>query len=584
MPFPRRSHPVLLELDLTDAMTEAQPSDPLLRPLTWNRATLRGVVRGLRLAREDPHVLGLIARTGGGNRPLAQAQELRAAILEFRAAGKPAITWAETYGELGLGTVAYYLATAFDEIWLQPSGDVGITGIAAEATFLRDALARAGLRPQFEARHEYKNAPNIFTEQAYTATHREATHRIVSSALDQIVTGIAQARGLTPEVVRGLVDRAPLSGAEAGEAKLVDHLGYRDEAYAAARAKFAKPAKLSYLGRYVANRATIDNARRAVRRDKRMVALVDAHGAIKLGRSGPGLLGAGVGADTLNAALRAAIADENVRAVVLRVDSPGGSYVASDSIWRTTQLARKAGKPLIVSMGNLAASGGYYVSMAADRIVAQPGTLTGSIGVFGGKIVTAGLLDRLGVGHDAIAEGEHARFTSRAGAVRRQRPRPARLVARPGLRRLHCQGRRRAQAEPRGRPRGRPRPGLDGGGRPRVRPRRRPRRAGRRRPDRVPGGEAARRRAGPDVPRARPPGADRAAGVQRSAGRDVRGLATGLGRVGRPGGPRRAATCGSADNAGLVPVRLSPGTTERFITLPLRYLTGSMAGPTLGNL
>lgn len=413
MPLPHRSHPVLLELDLTDPMTETQASDPLLRPLGWGRSTLRAVVRGLRLAREDPHVLGLIVRTGGGHRPLAQAQELRTAILEFRASGRPAVTWAETYGELGLGTVAYYLASAFDEIWLQPSGDVGITGIAAEGTFLRDALGRAGLEPQFEARHEYKNAPNMFTEQAYTASHREATARIVDSALDQMVAGIAAARGLPAEQVRELVDRAPLSARQAYEARLVDHLGYRDEAYAALRAKLGKEAKLGYLGRYVANRAAADGARRAVRRDKRIVALVDAIGAIKLGRSGPSLLGgASCGADTVNAALRAAIADENVRAVVLRVDSPGGSYVASDAIWRTTQLARKAGKPLVVSMGGLAASGGYYISMAADRIVAQPGTLTGSIGVFAGKIVTGGLLDRIGVGHDAITAGEHARINS----------------------------------------------------------------------------------------------------------------------------------------------------------------------------
>jgi protease-4 len=412
MPLPRRSHPVLLELDLTEPMTEAQPADPLLRPLGWGKATLRNTVRGLRLAREDPHVLGLIVRTGGAHRPLAQAQELRDAVAAFRAAGKPAVTWAETYGELGLGTVAYYLASVFDAIWLQPSGDVGITGLAAEATFLRDALHRAGLEPQFEARHEYKNAPNMFTEQAYTATHREATGRIVDSALAQMVAGIAEARRLTPEQVRALVDQAPLSAGQALAAGLVDHLGYRDQAYAAIRATIGRPAKLSYLGRYVANRTPLDSTRRAIRRDKRIVALVDAIGAIRLGRSGPSLLGAACGADTVNASLRAAIADDHVRAIVLRVDSPGGSYVASDAIWRTTRLARKAGKPLVVSMGGLAASGGYFISMDADRIVAQPGTLTGSIGVFGGKVVTAGLLDRVGIGHDAVTAGEHARIHS----------------------------------------------------------------------------------------------------------------------------------------------------------------------------
>jgi protease-4 len=410
---------MLLELDLTEPPVEAPPADPIGYLQARRRLTLRGVVDGLRDAADDDRVVGLVARVGGGRLPLARAQELRDAVGAFRRGGKPAVAWAETFGEGGPGTVPYLLATGFGELWLQPSGDLGLTGVAVEATFLRGALDKVGLEPQLAQRHEYKNAVDQLTRHGFTAAYREAAARLAASAAEQVVTAVAEARGLTPERVRELIDAAPLSAAQARDAGLVDRVGYRDEVYADVRRRVGGDGvELRFLSRYRRARPP-ERLLGAVRHRRRpLVALVPVVGAIRSGRSrrGPLAPGPGAGSDTVAAGLRSAARDDAVRAVVLRVDSPGGSYVASDVIWREVTRLRAAGKPVVASMGDVAASGGYFVAMGADLIVAQPGTITGSIGVFSGKVVTAGLLERLGVGTDAVVEGRQARmFSARVG-------------------------------------------------------------------------------------------------------------------------------------------------------------------------
>lgn len=404
----RRTAPLLLELDLTQDLFDGVVSDPVGMALAYRKTSLRDVLDGLRRAGSDPRVRGLVAKVGGPRTGLARAQELRDAVVAFRHAGKPAVAWAETLGEYGPGTVAYYLASAFDEVWLQPSGHLGLTGVAVEVPFLRDALAKAGITPEIGKRQEYKNFPNTFLERGFTPAHREATARLVASAADQIVGGVAEGRRLPTDRVRALVDRGPLLAPEAVEAGLVDRLAYRDEVHDEARRRLGADVRLQYVGRY--RRAAAGGvAGRLARRPKDSIALVYATGAIRLGRSGRSpLTGTAAGSDTVAAALRSAARADDVKAIVFRVDSPGGSYVAADTIWRQVVLARRAGKPVVVSMGNVAGSGGYFVSMGADVIVAEPGTLTGSIGVFAGKQVLSGLLDKLGVGRDSVAEGEHA--------------------------------------------------------------------------------------------------------------------------------------------------------------------------------
>jgi protease-4 len=210
------------------------------------------------------------------------------------------------------------------------------------------------------------------------------------------------------------MDRGPLLADEALEAGLVDKLGYRDEVYADVRAEAGEDAQLRYLSRYNRAHGLAKRLPQPGRNDA--IALINGQGPIRLGRSGRGgplpSQGAAMGSDTIGAALRTAVRDDRVKAIVFRVNSPGGSAVASDAIWREVVLARKAGKPVIVSMGNVAASGGYYVAMAADTIVALPGTLTGSIGVVFGKPVVSGLLERIGIGLGSVSEGEHARLGS----------------------------------------------------------------------------------------------------------------------------------------------------------------------------
>ncbi len=406
----RRTAPLILELDLTERLVDGVPQGPVSAVLALRKASLGMVLEGLRRAARDPRVKALVAKVGGPRSVvgLARAQELRDAVGDFRDHGKLAVAWAETFGEGGRGSIPYYLATAFDQIWIQPSGDVCTTGVAAHVPFLRGAFDKAGITPQIAKRDEYKNAANMFTEHSFTPAHREATERVVLSVTEHLVAGIAEARGIDANEVRALIDRAPLFASEALDAGLVDQLGYRDEVYADVRQKVGGDAVLQYLPRY-ANSALRQLSKKIGHARDDSIALVHVTGPIHLGRSvRQPLAGGSSGAESVTAALRSATRAKEVKAIVLRVNSPGGSYVASDAIWREVGLVRKAGKPVVVSMGDVAASGGYFVATGADAIVAEPGTLTGSIGVLLGKQVLDGLLEKLGITHEEVAGGEHA--------------------------------------------------------------------------------------------------------------------------------------------------------------------------------
>jgi protease-4 len=415
----QRTAPLILELDLTEGLSEARPADPVSAVLSRNRMVLADLLDALRRARRDPRVTTLVARLGGRGIGLAAVQELRRAVLDFAAAGKATVAWAESYGEFSAGNVQYYLATAFDTIWLQPSGDLGLTGIASERVFLRGALDKIGAEFQVAKRHEYKSAAEQFTERGYSAPAREATERLTASVTEQLTAAIAERRKLAPELVGELIDAGPFLAEQARERGLIDQLGYRDEVYAAARKQAGQDAILQYLSRYERGKALAERARKAARipaagrRPDPAVALIYATGPIRRGRSAHSPLGGGsMGSDTIAAAIRAAAKDAHARAILLRVNSPGGSYVASDTIWREVVRARAGGTPVVVSMGDVAASGGYFIAMAADWIVAQPGTVTGSIGVITAKPVVGPALGRAGITSDLIAQGAHAAMFS----------------------------------------------------------------------------------------------------------------------------------------------------------------------------
>ncbi|MBO0820897.1 MAG: signal peptide peptidase SppA, partial [Nocardiopsaceae bacterium] len=402
----RRTGPLILELDLTDGLAEGPPADPVTAVLTMRRPRLSDILDGLRHAKTDPRVRALVVKVGGSPIGLARVQELRGAVADFRESGKITVAWTESFGEFVRGNVPYYLATAFDRIWLQPTGTLGLTGVAVEQVFVRDALAKVGVDYQSAKRQEYKSAADQLTETGFTGPAREAATRLAESVGEQFADAIAASRGKTIAQARELLGRGPFLASQALAEGLVDDLGYRDEVYEQVRKEVGYDASLLYLQRYQRSHLLTGLPRRL--RDQaqreRFVALVYVQGLIKQGRSGRN----GVGSDTVSAALRAAAADDKARAIVLRVNSPGGSATASDVIWREVVRVRAAGKPVVVSMGDVAASGGYFISAPADAIVTQPGTLTGSIGVILGKPVLRELFGRSGVNVDTVAENPNA--------------------------------------------------------------------------------------------------------------------------------------------------------------------------------
>ena len=397
---------VVLTLDLEAPLAEGPPADPLSAVLSGRRGNLQDAIAALDRAGRDPRVKGVLARVGDDAHGMAATQELRDAVKRFRATGRFALAHAETFGELAENNIGYYLATAFDEIWLQPVGVVGLTGLAAEVPFARCALDRWSIQPQITKRAEYKTAFDSATESGFTPAHREMLESLVGNLAGQLVAGIAEGRKLEPAVVQGLLDRGPFTGTEAKAERLVDGFASYDEAERQARDRAGGTAELVELEDY-AGRAADDTPE-----DAPLIAVVTGSGPIQRGDA-EGLFDEG-GVMSGEAVARA-IDDAAARApkaIVFRVDSPGGSAVASETIRQAVLRAKARRIPVVVSMGNVAGSGGYWVAMDADRIVAQPGTLTGSIGVIAGKVATAGLWGELGVDWGRVAAGAQAGMNS----------------------------------------------------------------------------------------------------------------------------------------------------------------------------
>lgn len=393
----------ILTIDLTQSLPETPPDGGIERVILGEQRNFRDVLDALERGGDDPRIKGLVARLGEGELGTAQLQELRDAIAGFRAKGKFTFGYADSFGEFGSGTRAYYLGSAFDELWLQPFGEVGLVGLRVETPFFRGTLDKLGIQPHFDHRSEYKTAMNVLTETKMTPPHREETDALLHSVYEQMVRGIAEGRRLEAGQVRKLIDEGPFSTQEALDAHLVDHIGYREDALAAARSRAGENAQLVSLSRY------LDRAGHP-HQSGPTIAVIYGNGLITRGdNSNSPLSGTAImGADTLARAFRMAVEDSNVRAILFRIDSPGGSAAASEAIWRETLRAKEAGKPVIVSMSNVAGSGGYYIAAAADKIVAEPATLTGSIGVVAGKILIGGLSSNLGVTWDGTQVGKQA--------------------------------------------------------------------------------------------------------------------------------------------------------------------------------
>jgi protease-4 len=393
---PRLGGPSYLALDLSGEIPEEPPSD-IGNFFERRPPSLRTLVESLDHAARDPKVSGVVVRVSSlPTSGWGQVQELRSAITRFRESGKPAYAHLEF-----CGNKEYYLATACSKVYAVPTALLDVSGLSTEVTFFRGTLDKLGVQAQFEGVGKYKNAPNQFTETGFTGPHREQMEALLDSLYGEYVSGIATARKLEPEQVQALIDQGPYDAVSAQKAGLVDELLYRDQLeQKLSGAEELKP------GRYV-------KASRGMAFDSRpRMALVYAVGEIIPGESRTSPFGGSfAGSDTVAGALREAREDASIKAIVLRVDSPGGSGTASDVIWREVELARKS-KPVVVSMGDVAASGGYYIAMGSDAIVAQPGTITGSIGVFGGKFSLRGLYDKIGLSKEILTRGEHSALFS----------------------------------------------------------------------------------------------------------------------------------------------------------------------------
>jgi protease-4 len=396
---------MVLTLDMRKALPDQHVTNPFAAAA--GKLSVIDVVAALARAETDDRVKGLYIRVGGEGIPSAQAEELRDAIKSFRAKGKFVIAHAQAFYTNGMGD--YYLASAADQIWMQPVSEMNTAGVATTSIFLKGLLDKISAVPEFTQRYEYKNAANMFTQSDYTPAHREASYRLIESIFESATAGMAAERKMTRDQVVALINGAPYLTQEAIDKKLVDKQGYDDEAENAAIARAGGKAELKKLSEYF---LAVGNP--WIGAGRPTIALIQGEGEINDGESQSSAFGGdtSMGGDTIAKAFRDATEDKDVKAIIFRVNSPGGSAIASDQILDAIKKAQKAGKKVIVTMGEVAASGGYYVSLAADKIFAHQTTITGSIGVLSGKIVTSGSWALLGVNLKPLGIGENALMQS----------------------------------------------------------------------------------------------------------------------------------------------------------------------------
>jgi protease-4 len=388
------------------SLAELAPND-VVGYLRGTRApTVRAIVDNLRKAKVDSRVRSVLLKPTGFESPFwGKVQEVRDAVVDFRKSGKPVYAYLE-YG----GDREYYLATAADKVFLMPSTPLDLTGVASYELFLRGTLDKLGVFPDLHRIGDYKTAVNTFKEKSFTAAHREMDESMNRDLYEQIVRGIADGRKKNEADVRALIDDGPFLPEDALRAGLVDDVAYEDQV----DDKLRSGEKRAHLDPDDYSRVSPSSL--GLNKGPR-IAVIYASGTITSGKSGyDPVNGATAGSDTLIDYIRQARRDSGVRAIVLRVDSPGGSATASDAIWRELMITKneRADRPLVVSMSDLAASGGYYIALPAQVIVAQPSTLTGSIGIFGGKFVTGGLYEKLGAHIESTSIGKNAEINGPA--------------------------------------------------------------------------------------------------------------------------------------------------------------------------
>jgi protease-4 len=387
----------VLVLRVEGALPDYVPDDPTRKLLGRSTQSLNGLLWQIKKAKVDKRVSALLLEVGMTESGWAKLDEIRDAVTDFRASGKP------VYAYIEFGTSReYYVANVCDKIFMPTSGDLYVHGLAGEAMFFRGSLDKLGVEPDVFKIGKYKNAPDSYTLKEMSEGQREVTNAILDDYFGRLVESIAQTRKKTPEEVKAIIDGAPYSAVEAKDKGLIDGLAYRDELKTELKKRlgYKETEELNIIGggeyKQIAPESLDLN-------EGPQVAVIYGSGAIGGGKSGDD----SIGADTMVANINDAAKDDGIKAIVLRVNSPGGSAYASDVIWHAVENAKKK-KPVVVSMGDYAASGGYYISCNANKIVAQPTTLTGSIGIFAGKPVIKGLYNWLGVSNEYTMRGKNA--------------------------------------------------------------------------------------------------------------------------------------------------------------------------------
>ena len=391
-----RPDAMVLEIDLRDSISD-QPASTGPAAI-FSEGSFTDMLLSIDAATEDPNVKGIFIRAselGIGN---SRAEELRTSLLNFRASGKFVLS--HTQGMIGLGPSGFRAIAPSDEIWLQPGSDISIPGMTIETVFMKELFDNLSISAEIEQFYEYKNSPNVYKETDYTEPHREAMMALIKDIWNDSVADIATDRGFSSTAeLKTRLEAGPLSPEQALEIGLVNKLSWPEEAEEAALERAGTGSKLVPI---------IDYNSPAKNRSAPKIAIVGGEGTIVTGSPTPGLFGGDAifASDRVADALLEAGRDENVKAIVFRIDSGGGSAIASDQIWRAVQRVRtEMNKPVIVSMGSVAASGGYYVSAGADAIFALRTTITGSIGVYGGKYALADGLRQFGINPSTLSVG-----------------------------------------------------------------------------------------------------------------------------------------------------------------------------------
>jgi protease-4 len=392
----------VLVLQVQGELPDFVPDDPLAAAFGGRTDSLTNLIWQIRKAKVDKRISGLMLDVRMSGLGWGRAQELRDAITDFRTSGKPAYA----YMEYGMNK-EYFIASACEKVYVSPPGDLYINGLAAEVMFFRGSLDKLGVYPEVFQIGKYKNAPDQFTRKDMSEAHREVVNSMIDNLFNNFVNTIATARKKTPDEIKAVIDMAPISSKQALDAGLIDGTLYEDQV----QAEFKK--RLGYKEDETLA-ITSGNAYRDVDPDEvgldngEKIAVIYASGAIGDGRSNTSPYGEQtVGSETMVKAVNDAAADKSVKAIVIRVDSPGGSSYSSDLIWHAIENA-KVKKPIVISMGDVAASGGYYIACNANKIIAEPSTITGSIGVFAGKPVLKGLYDWVGVSTEYVMRGKNA--------------------------------------------------------------------------------------------------------------------------------------------------------------------------------